>query len=62
MDRQDWELNRQAKEIGRNGAEVYSHHEQAAQPYISSRQPEKPGLLKRIFTFAGMYYLFKKLF
>ena len=62
MDRQDWELARQTKEMERNEAAVYSHQEQAAQSYISGWQQEKPGLLKRIFTFAGMYYLFKKLF
>ena len=62
MDRQDWELNRQTKEMERNEAAASSHQEPAAQPYISGWQPEKPGLLKRIFTFAGMYYLFKKLF
>lgn len=62
MDRQDWELARQTKEMERNEAAASSHQEQAAQPYTSGWQPEKPGLLKRIFTFAGMYYLFKKLF
>ena len=62
MDRQDWELATQTKEMERNEAAASSHQEQAAQPYISGWQPEKPGLLKRIFTFAGMYYLFKKLF
>ena len=62
MDRQDWELAKQTREMERNEAAAYSHQEQAAQSYISGWQPEKPGLLKRIFTFAGMYYLFKKLF
>ena len=62
MDSQDWELNRPTKEMERNEAAASSHQERAAQPYISGWQPEKPGLLKRIFTFAGMYYLFKKLF
>ena len=62
MDRQDWELNRPTKEMERNEAAASFHQEQAAKPYISGWQPEKPGLLKRIFTFAGMYYLFKKLF
>ncbi len=62
MDKRDWELARQTKEMERNEAAASSHQEQAAQPYISGWQPEKPGLLKRIFTFAGMYYLFKKLF
>ena len=62
MDRQDWELNGQTREMERNEAAAYAHQEQAAQPYISAWQPEKPGLLKRLFTFAGMYYLFKKLF
>ena len=62
MDKQDWELARQTKEMERSEAAASSHQEQAAQPYISGWQPEKPGLLKRIFTFAGMYYLFKKLF
>jgi hypothetical protein len=62
MDRKDWELARQTKEMERNEAAASSHQEQAVQPYISGWQPEKPGLLKRIFTFAGMYYLFKKLF
>ena len=62
MDKQDWELNRPTREMERNEAAASSHQEQAAQPYISGWQPEKPGLLKRIFTFAGMYYLFKKLF
>ena len=62
MDRQDWELARRTKEMERNEAAAYSHQEPAAKPYISGWQPEKPGLLKRIFTFAGMYYLFKKLF
>jgi hypothetical protein len=62
MDKQDWELAKQTKEMERNEAAAYAHQEQAAQPYISGWQPEKPGLLKRIFTFAGMYYLFKKLF
>ena len=62
MDSQDWELNRQTREMERNEAAAYAHQEQATQPYTSGWQPEKPGLLKRIFTFAGMYYLFKKLF
>ncbi len=62
MDKQDWELARQTKEMERSEAAASSHQEPAAQPYISGWQPEKPGLLKRIFTFAGMYYLFKKLF
>ncbi len=62
MDRQDWELNRPTREMERNEAAAYAQQEQAAQSYISGWQPEKPGLLKRIFTFAGMYYLFKKLF
>ena len=62
MDRQDWELNRPTREMERSEAAAYAQQEQAAQPYISGWQPEKPGLLKRIFTFAGMYYLFKKLF
>ena len=62
MDKQDWELNRPTREMERNEAAASSHQEPAAQPYISGWQPEKPGLLKRIFTFAGMYYLFKKLF
>ena len=62
MDKQDWELARPTKEMERNEAAASFHQEQAAQPYISGWQPEKPGLLKRIFTFAGMYYLFKKLF
>ena len=62
MDRQDWELNRPTREMERSEAAASSHQEQAAQSYISGWQPEKPGLLKRIFTFAGMYYLFKKLF
>ena len=62
MDRQDWELARPTKEMERNEAAASFHHEQAAQSFISGWQPEKPGLLKRIFTFAGMYYLFKKLF
>ena len=62
MDKQDWELARPTREMERNEATASSHQEQAAQPYISGWQPEKPGLLKRIFTFAGMYYLFKKLF
>jgi hypothetical protein len=62
MDKQNWELNRPTKEMERSEAAASSHQEPAAQPYISGWQPEKPGLLKRIFTFAGMYYLFKKLF
>ena len=62
MDRQDWELAKQTREMERSEAAASSHQEQAAKPYISGWQPEKPGLLKRIFTFAGMYYLFKKLF
>ena len=62
MDKQDWELARPTKEMERSEAAASSHQERAAQPYISGWQPEKPGLLKRIFTFAGMYYLFKKLF
>lgn len=62
MDRQDWELARPTKEMERNEAAASFHQEKVDQPYISGWQPEKPGLLKRIFTFAGMYYLFKKLF
>ena len=61
-DCQDWELAKQTKEVERSEAAASSHQERAAKPYISGWQPEKPGLLKRIFTFAGMYYLFKKLF